>query len=62
MNEVYRCAHIHVQDLNNNWFVARVVNNTNQQYLFSQMKQLQDSYQSRRVKATDESGRVIDIL
>ena len=54
-------AEVQIQDYGGNWItVSKVVNNL--QRLSFEMRSIQSRYPDRRVRAVDQSGRLIDML
>ena len=54
-------VHIQLQDTTGNWRTYHVTLN-NSQIILSEMKNLQSRFPSQRVRAVDESGKIVDIL
>jgi|DEB0MinimDraft_10_1074344.scaffolds.fasta_scaffold17250_7 hypothetical protein len=53
---------IQVQDVNMNWFTIKVLQYINEQMTMSELKQTQNAFPGKRVKAVDQNGRLLDIL
>lgn len=53
---------IEVQDFNNNWFMAKSIQAANDQVIRREMEQTAQNMRGRRVRAVDQSGRLIDLL
>lgn len=52
---------IQAQDTTGNWRTYHVTN-FNSQRILSEMKSLQDRYPNYRIRAIDQSGKIVDIL
>ena len=53
---------IEVQDFNNNWMQVSRILKTNDQVTMVEMRQAQSNFPGKRVRAVDETGRIIDLL
>ena len=53
---------IKVQDVSGNWLDIRIIENLGDRYIRSALVQAKSSYPTKRVKATDSNGMLIDLL
>jgi hypothetical protein len=65
MNTPYvpvKTVKILVQDLNDDWIHVKNIEYYNDQHVFNEMLQVRAAWQNKRVKATDDYGRLVDII
>lgn len=53
---------IKVQDVGGNWLDIRIIENLGDRYIRSALVQAKSSYPTKRVKATDSKGALIDLI
>lgn len=53
---------IEAQDISGNWFVVNRIPDTNSQIVLRRMKDAKISHPTKRIRAVDEHGRLVDLL